>query len=98
MKLEKWTRSRYSPTLPLGDNSSQITGSKRHIALSRKAATEGTVLLKNEENTLPLKKGTKLAIFGIAQFDYVRGGGGSGEVYCEYTKNIYKGIFLNKAN
>lgn len=92
MKLEKWTRSRYSPTLPLGDNRSQITGSQRHIDLSRKAATEGTVLLKNEENTLPLKKGTKLAIFGIAQFDYVCGGGGSGDVYCEYRRNIYEAL------
>ncbi len=92
MKLEKWTRARSFPTLPLGDNNSKIAGSSRHIALCREAACEGTVLLKNERDVLPLKKGTKLAIFGIAQIDYVRGGGGSGEVYCEYIRNIYEGL------
>ncbi len=92
MKLNKWTRMRNFPTLPLGDNKTQITGSDRHIALCREAACEGTVLLKNENRLLPLKKGTKLAIFGIAQIDYVRGGGGSGEVHCSYVRNIYEGL------
>ena len=92
MKLDKWTRARNLPTLPLGDNNSKIAGSSRHIALCREAACEGTVLLKNDHNVLPLTKGTKLAIFGIAQIDYVRGGGGSGEVFCEYIRNIYEGL------
>ena len=49
---------------------------------------------KNNENILPLKKGTKVAIFGKAQIDYVKGGGGSGDVYCEYVRNIYDGLKL----
>jgi beta-glucosidase len=91
---EKWSRIKYQPCLPLGDNNSRITGCKRHIELSRKAAGEGTILLKNEGNVLPLKKGTKIAIFGKAQIDYVKGGGGSGIVYSEYVRNIYEGLKL----
>jgi len=90
--MNKWSRINFQPCLPLGDNNSKITGSKRHIDLAREAACEGTVLLKNENKTLPLKKGAKVAIFGNAQIDYVRGGGGSGIVYCEYVKNIYESL------
>ncbi len=90
--MEKWARIKYHPCLPLGDNQSRITGSKRHIELSRKAAREGSVLLKNEGNLLPLPKGTKVAVFGMAQSDYVKGGGGSGNVECDYEVNIYDGL------
>ncbi len=93
-KMEKWARINYQPCLPLGDNNSKITGCDRHIELSRQAACEGTVLLKNEDNVLPLKKGAKVAIFGKAQIDYVKGGGGSGDVHCEYIRNIYRGVKL----
>lgn len=44
----------------------------------RKAAAEGSVLLKNENNLLPLKKGTKVAVFGRAQTFYYKSGTGSG--------------------
>ena len=90
--MEKWARTKYNPCLPLGDNKSRITGCERHIALAREAACEGTVLLKNNNKTLPLKKGAKVAIFGTAQIDYIKGGGGSGVVYCDYTRNIYQGL------
>ncbi len=90
--MNKWARINYQPCLPLGDNNSRITGCDRHIQLSRRAAQEGIVLLKNNENILPLKKGCKIAIFGKAQIDYVKGGGGSGDVFCEYVRNIYDGL------
>ena len=67
--MERWARINYQPCLPLGDNNSRITGCKRHIELSRKAAQEGIVLLKNERNILPLKKGSKVAVFGKAQIE-----------------------------
>lgn len=92
--LQKWARARYQPCLTLGDNNSSITGCERHIQLSREAACEGTVLLKNENQLLPLKKGQKVAIFGKAQIDYVRCGGGSGNVYSKYVRNIYEGLKL----
>ena len=46
--------------------------------LCKMAAAEGTVLLKNDGNLLPLNKGTKLAVFGRMQTDYYRCGTGSG--------------------
>lgn len=92
--MEKWARAKYQPCLPLGENNTAVTGCKRHIELSRRAAQEGTVLLKNENGNLPLKSGTKIAIFGKAQFDYVKGGGGSGDVNTVYTRNIYDGLKL----
>lgn len=89
--MEKWARLNYQPCLPLGDNHSTITSCQNHIDLSRKAACEGIVLLKND-GVLPLKKGTNVAVFGNAQIDYVKGGGGSGDVYCRYVRNIYEGL------
>lgn len=47
------------PCSPLGNNRSLITGCDTHIQFSRKAASEGTVLLKNDKNVLPLKKGQR---------------------------------------
>ena len=92
IKAEKWARMKYQPCLPLCDNNTKITGSKKHSELSHRAACEGIVLLKNENNILPLKKDQKVAVFGIAQIDYVKGGSGSGDVNCEYVRNIYDGL------
>ena len=60
--------------------------------MSKEAATEGMVLLKNENNRLPLKSGAKLALFGKGTFDYVKGGGGSGDVHSAYIRNLYEGL------
>lgn len=94
--MEKWTRVMYQPNLPLGENGEKLTGSKKHIELSKNAAKEGMVLLKNERKLLPLKKGTKVALFGKATFDYVKGGGGSGDVTVAYTRSLYEGLKLQK--
>ncbi len=94
VQLEKWARMNYHPCIPLGDNGSKITGCERHIQLSREAAQEGIVLLKNDKDILPFKNGTRIAIFGKAQIDYVKCGGGSGDVHSVYTRNIYEGLKL----
>ncbi len=94
--MDKWARINYQPCLPLGDKESRLTGCEKHIQLSREAACEGTVLLKNNDNVLPLKKGTKVAIFGKAQIDYVKGGGGSGDVFTKYFRNVYQGLKLKR--
>ncbi len=94
--MEKWIRANFQPCLPLGDNNSKITGSEKHIQLSRTAAAEGTVLLKNDNRLLPLQSGTKVAIFGKAQIDYVKGGGGSGDTTVAYVRNIYQGLKLKE--
>lgn len=94
--MKKWTRIKYQPCLPLGDNHSRITESEAHIALSRAAACEGAVLLKNENEILPLQKEQKIAVFGTAQIDYLKGGGGSGDVTVSYVRNIYEGLKMKK--
>ena len=90
--MGKWQRSFFQPNLPLGADGQRVTACKEHIALSKAAAKEGMVLLKNEENALPFAKGTKLALFGKGCVDYVKGGGGSGDVTVSYIKNLYDGL------
>ncbi len=90
--MEKYARFRYQPCVPLGEDGRCITASKKHIALSRRAAGEGMVLLKNEDYALPLAKGEKIALFGKATIEYIKGGGGSGDVHCPYIRNIYDGF------
>lgn len=86
--MAKWQRFQYLPYIPLGADGRRVTGSKEHIALSRRAAAEGSVLLKNENDVLPLEKGAKVALFGKASVDYVKGGGGSGDVTVEYVLDL----------
>lgn len=90
--MEKYARFRYQPCIPLGEDGRCVTASKKHTELSRRAATEGMVLLKNENNALPLAKGEKIALFGKATIEYIKGGGGSGDVNCPYIHNIYDGF------
>lgn len=91
MNMKKWTRVMYQPNLPLRDDK-YVTASKEHILLSKKAAGEGMVLLKNEDGLLPLREGSRVALFGKGSFDYVKGGGGSGDVSCAYVRNLYDGF------
>ncbi|MDO4905606.1 MAG: glycoside hydrolase family 3 C-terminal domain-containing protein [Lautropia sp.] len=60
--------------------------------ISREAATEGMVLLKNEQNALPLPANGKLALFGNSAYDIVIGGTGSGDVYEAYSIPMPKGL------
>ncbi len=50
----------------------------RYAGLARKAAAEGAVLLKNEEQALPLRENERISVFGRIQFDYYKSGAGSG--------------------
>ncbi len=43
-----------------------------------------------------MKKGTRVALFGKAAFDYVKGGGGSGDVTVAYIRNLYEGLKMQK--
>ncbi|MDP4090427.1 MAG: glycoside hydrolase family 3 C-terminal domain-containing protein, partial [Bacillota bacterium] len=90
--MNKWQRARFQPNLPLGENGERVTASKAHRELSKNAAKEGMVLLKNNGQVLPLCKGSKVALFGKGSFDYVKGGGGSGDVTVEYIINLYEGM------
>ena len=62
-------------------------------ACSRRAAAEGAVLLKNEDNVLPFLDGEYISVFGRIQFDFYRSGTGSGgAVNAPYTKNLVDGF------
>ena len=90
--MTKWRRILYQPNFPLGENGKRVTACAEHIALSKNAAKEGMVLLKNNQKLLPFASGTRLALFGMATFDYVKGGGGSGDVTVAYDVNLYEGF------
>ena len=85
---QKWQRLRYMPVVPMGEDGRRLTAGEKHIALAREAAAEGMVLLKNEGGLLPFAKGTRLALFGKAQADYVKGGGGSGDTTVSYVRSL----------
>lgn len=59
---------------------------------SRNAAREGMVLLKNENNVLPLSLGQKVVLMGKGTADYVKGGGGSGDVVVDYSMTLADGM------
>ena len=67
--MEKWARVKYFPCLPLGEDGRRVTACKEHIEISRKVAGEGMVLLKNNNNVLPLKLNQKIAVFGKERFE-----------------------------
>ena len=65
---------------------------KVHTKLAREAASESMVLLKNESNVLPLEKGKRIAVFGVASYNTYIGGTGSGEVNTTYSVSIADGL------
>lgn len=94
--MKKWARSRFQPNLPLGENQTKVTASPVHLSLARRAGREGIVLLKNQNHMLPVKKGIRLALFGKGVFDYVKGGGGSGDVTVSHVRNLYDGLTMRE--
>ena len=61
--------------------------------LCRMAAAEGAVLLKNEKNTLPIREGETVSIFGRIQLNYYKSGTGSGGlVNVNYVVDIPDGL------
>ena len=65
---------------------------KIHAAVSRKAAAEGMVLLKNEGHLLPIRQGGRIALFGAGASRTVKGGTGSGDVNERDSVSIWRGL------
>lgn len=60
---------------------------------------EGAVLLRNENNTLPLTKGSKVTILGAQSYNYINGGTGSaGGLYDENTYTMKEAFDGSKTN
>ncbi len=71
---------------------------EKHALITRKSAAEGMVLLKNSDNTLPIKNISNIALIGSSSYEFIAGGTGSGDVEEAYsialddalTKNGFK--------
>ena len=62
-----------------------------HAQVTRQSASEGMVLLKNNE-TLPLHRAENVALFGVTSFNFIAGGSGSGYVNRAYTVSLEEGL------
>ncbi len=65
---------------------------KAHAQVARKAAEESIVLLRNENDVLPLSGKEKISLYGVASINFVAGGTGSGDVNKAYVVNMKEGL------
>ncbi|WP_296146567.1 glycoside hydrolase family 3 N-terminal domain-containing protein [uncultured Flavobacterium sp.] len=64
-----------------------------NAAVTRNAATEGMVLLKNEKSALPFSnKQKEVSLFGVTSYAWITGGTGSGSVNNKHTVSLLEGL------
>ncbi len=77
-RLEEYLKVLFSCVI--SEKESTAYDEREHHAFARKAAVESVVLLKNQEEVLPLKPGTKIAVIGNFACEPKFQGGGSSAV------------------
>ena len=95
--MAKWQRSFFQPVLPLGEDGRRVTGSKRTYCTFQNGSRRGNGSSEKTRKTyFRSGKGRKVALFGKGTVDYVKGGGGSGDVTVEYIRNLYEGMKIKR--
>jgi beta-glucosidase len=85
LKLKSPSEKGYVPTMK--------PDLEAHAKITREAAGEGIVLLKNENNTLPLKEKNTVAVFGKIAYHLIEAGTGSGGIRSnKYAVSVNDGL------
>ena len=85
LKLSSPSMKGYTPSL--------TPNLKAHAKVAREAASESMVLLKNDNNTLPISKKKKVALFGKISYHLIPFGTGSGSVRSyKYAVSVNEGL------
>ena len=92
--------ARKNPDVVYGDGKEGSRDSPEARIFCRKLAADGMVLLKNENNILPLEtsKVKKVAIIGPSAKKKVISGGGSAALKATYVVSPYEGLTKNAPN
>ncbi|KAI0350104.1 glycoside hydrolase family 3 protein [Trametes cingulata] len=91
-------QARRNPDVVFGDGKERTSDSPEGRAFCRRLAAEGMVVLKNEQNVLPVKVGDKVkrvALIGPNMKERVISGGGSAALKASYVVTPYAGITQN---
>jgi beta-glucosidase len=85
LKLNSPSMKEYNPSLK--------PDLEAHAKIAREATGEGLVLLKNENNTLPIKKKRRVAVFGKISYYSIAAGTGSGGIRSnKYEISVNEGL------
>jgi beta-glucosidase len=84
--------STYDTAYAATTSSTESQREKKNANLSMNAATEGMVLLQNQNNALPIASKGKIALFGGGAYNTIKGGTGSGDVNQRYKVSVWDGF------